>query len=311
MLSPPWPPFRWTSARSRAAARSPREIADDVQRYIDAHTTVGVERTIAARVRRRRRRTTEGAPLVNTRGRPLPRGGPARPRHRVLPRAGAARRAPASVQDAAERLAFAPRSRPRPRAAPVRDAAREALASAHAGGARRASTRRATTREALKARIAPGADAAQVRHRRHGQHLRRRRAGQGRGASPGADIVAVIRATAQSLLDYVPHGATTEGYGGTFATQENFKHHPPRARRGERARYGRYIHADELLVGPLHGGDRVDGGGRAARHAPQRRDVRHPLPRHQHVPHLRRPVRLAADHRAQRASSSTRARTTT
>lgn len=39
----------------------------------------------------------------------------------------------------------------------------------------------------------------------------------------GADIVAVIRSTAQSLLDYVPHGATTEGYGGTFATQENFR----------------------------------------------------------------------------------------
>ncbi len=35
--------------------------------------------------------------------------------------------------------------------------------------------------------------------------------------------MAVIRATAQSLLDYVPEGATTEGYGGTFATQENFK----------------------------------------------------------------------------------------
>jgi len=39
----------------------------------------------------------------------------------------------------------------------------------------------------------------------------------------GADIVAVIRATAQSLLDYVPHGATTEGFGGTYATQENFR----------------------------------------------------------------------------------------
>jgi len=39
----------------------------------------------------------------------------------------------------------------------------------------------------------------------------------------GADIVAVIRSTAQSLLDYVPYGATTEGFGGTFATQENFK----------------------------------------------------------------------------------------
>ncbi|MFO0661182.1 MAG: lysine 5,6-aminomutase subunit alpha [Polyangiaceae bacterium] len=42
-------------------------------------------------------------------------------------------------------------------------------------------------------------------------------------AHAGADIVAVIRATAQSLLDYVPEGATTEEYGGTFATQENFK----------------------------------------------------------------------------------------
>jgi beta-lysine 5,6-aminomutase alpha subunit len=42
-------------------------------------------------------------------------------------------------------------------------------------------------------------------------------------ARQGADIIAVIRSTAQSLLDYVPHGATTEGYGGTFATQENFR----------------------------------------------------------------------------------------
>jgi len=42
-------------------------------------------------------------------------------------------------------------------------------------------------------------------------------------AQAGADIIAVIRSTAQSLLDYVPHGATTEGYGGTYATQENFR----------------------------------------------------------------------------------------
>lgn len=42
-------------------------------------------------------------------------------------------------------------------------------------------------------------------------------------ARQGADVIAVIRSTAQSLLDYVPHGATTEGYGGTFATQENFR----------------------------------------------------------------------------------------
>ena len=42
-------------------------------------------------------------------------------------------------------------------------------------------------------------------------------------AEQGADVIAVIRTTAQSLLDYVPYGATTEGFGGTYATQENFR----------------------------------------------------------------------------------------
>ncbi|MFA6339661.1 MAG: lysine 5,6-aminomutase subunit alpha [Bacteroidales bacterium] len=42
-------------------------------------------------------------------------------------------------------------------------------------------------------------------------------------ARQGADIIAVIRTTGQSLLDFVPFGATTEGFGGTFATQENFR----------------------------------------------------------------------------------------
>ncbi|HEU4539313.1 MAG TPA: D-ornithine 4,5-aminomutase subunit OraS [Polyangiaceae bacterium] len=42
-------------------------------------------------------------------------------------------------------------------------------------------------------------------------------------AEHGGDVVAVIRSTAQSLLDYVPFGPTREGYGGTFATQENFR----------------------------------------------------------------------------------------
>lgn len=44
-----------------------------------------------------------------------------------------------------------------------------------------------------------------------------------RHAREGADIIAVIRATAQSLLDYVPYGLTSEGFGGTWATQENFE----------------------------------------------------------------------------------------
>ena len=42
-------------------------------------------------------------------------------------------------------------------------------------------------------------------------------------ARQGADVIAVIRSTAQSLLDYVPFGLTTEGFGGTYATQANFK----------------------------------------------------------------------------------------
>jgi len=42
-------------------------------------------------------------------------------------------------------------------------------------------------------------------------------------ARQGADIIAVIRTTGQSLLDYVPYGATTVGFGGTYATQENFR----------------------------------------------------------------------------------------
>jgi len=41
--------------------------------------------------------------------------------------------------------------------------------------------------------------------------------------SQGADIIAVIRHTAQSLLDYVPSGTETEGVGGTLATKENFQ----------------------------------------------------------------------------------------
>lgn len=42
-------------------------------------------------------------------------------------------------------------------------------------------------------------------------------------ARAGADVIAVIRSTGQSLLDYVPEGATREGFAGTYATQENFR----------------------------------------------------------------------------------------
>jgi beta-lysine 5,6-aminomutase alpha subunit len=42
-------------------------------------------------------------------------------------------------------------------------------------------------------------------------------------AREGADVIAVIRSTGQSLLDYVPEGETHEGFAGTYATQQNFR----------------------------------------------------------------------------------------
>jgi len=42
-------------------------------------------------------------------------------------------------------------------------------------------------------------------------------------ARAGADVIAVIRSTGQSLLDFVPEGATREGFAGTYATGENFR----------------------------------------------------------------------------------------
>ena len=67
-------------------------------------------------------------------------------------------------------------------------------------------------------------------------------------AQQGADVIAVIRSTAQSLLDYVPHGATTEGYGGTYATQENFRI-MREALDAESRKLGRYIHLTNYSSG--------------------------------------------------------------
>jgi beta-lysine 5,6-aminomutase alpha subunit len=67
-------------------------------------------------------------------------------------------------------------------------------------------------------------------------------------AQAGADVIAVIRSTAQSLLDYVPHGATTEGYGGTYATQENFRIMRA-ALDAESHRLGRYVHLTNYSSG--------------------------------------------------------------
>ena len=206
-----------------ACRASAAEIADDVQRFIDRHTTVGVERTVA-RAYGVVGADAEGTPLANKlvdrlHGEGLSGRGVAYFLGRALIEGAG------SVQEAAETLAYA--------SAPLAGEGGFDEGGVPAGAARSA-LERATTealaridgaraaREAFKARfpVAPTPlkyvivatgniydDAVQAKAARFA----------------GADIVAVIRATAQSLLDYVPEGATTEGYGGTFATQENFK----------------------------------------------------------------------------------------
>jgi beta-lysine 5,6-aminomutase alpha subunit len=67
-------------------------------------------------------------------------------------------------------------------------------------------------------------------------------------AQAGADAIAVIRSTAQSLLDFVPHGATTEGFGGTYATQENFRI-MREALDDESRKLGRYIRLTNYCSG--------------------------------------------------------------
>jgi beta-lysine 5,6-aminomutase alpha subunit len=67
-------------------------------------------------------------------------------------------------------------------------------------------------------------------------------------ARSGADIIAVIRSTGQSLLDYVPEGATREGFAGTYATQENFR--LMRAALDETSRQvGRYVRLTNYASG--------------------------------------------------------------
>lgn len=67
-------------------------------------------------------------------------------------------------------------------------------------------------------------------------------------ARQGADVIAVIRSTAQSLLDYVPYGPTTVGFGGTYATQANFQ--LMRAALDETSReVGRYVRLTNYCSG--------------------------------------------------------------
>jgi beta-lysine 5,6-aminomutase alpha subunit len=222
--------------RDRAA-----RIALAVHGFIDRHTTCSIERTVL-RAYGVEGADPDGVPLVNTAvnriidggGAPL---GAAFHLGRLI-----ADGAAASPQEAAEALAYGP-----PPAAPAaptaneRERASRALAPHTRAALDRidqARQRRESDLERLRPQVQPGAplryvivatgniwdDADQARA----------------AAQAGADCIAVIRSTAQSLIDYVPYGATTEGFGGTWATQENFRI-VRAALDEEQERLGRYL----------------------------------------------------------------------
>jgi beta-lysine 5,6-aminomutase alpha subunit len=196
------------------------DIAGEVQSFIDRHTSVGVERTVA-RAYGIVGADAQGAPLANVLvDRLHQRGHLDRGVAYFLGRALAT--GARSVQEAAEALAFSSDlNLDLGDAEPSLERVHAALQGPTEAALRRIDAAR-DAREAFKAEwpvaesplkyviVATGNiydDAIQAKAARFA----------------GADIVAVIRATAQSLLDYVPEGPTTEGYGGTYATQDNFR----------------------------------------------------------------------------------------
>jgi beta-lysine 5,6-aminomutase alpha subunit len=238
MLTVPMDETKVRRCRELAAS-----VADDVQRYIDGHTSVGVERTIL-RAYGVDGVDDQGAPLVNLVVDRYAKAG-------LLGRGisfflGRALLAGAKdLQDAAERLAYGP-DLDRGEGGPDANAVLATLDAHTQRAVARIDTAR-DEREANKARSKPGGSPLKyvivATGNIYDDALQAKAA-----AYAGADIVAVIRATAQSLLDYVPHGATTEGYGGTFATQENFKI-IRRATDEAALDYGRYIHQTNYSSG--------------------------------------------------------------
>jgi len=193
-------------------------VSGDVMGFVRRHTTVSVERSVL-RLLGFHEAGPSGVPLANAmvdslHDRGLLGRGAAYWWGYAL-RGGA--RDPLAVVDRVTSLPRAPPPLPRAEEEALREEVRGEVRSA-AGELRR----RVARREALKAELGMGPLPHKYLIVATGNiydDVEQARA----AAQAGADIVAVIRSTAQSLLDYVPHGATTEGYGGTYATQENFR----------------------------------------------------------------------------------------
>ncbi|HXU67671.1 MAG TPA: lysine 5,6-aminomutase subunit alpha [Polyangia bacterium] len=231
-------------ARARELART---AAQGVQAFIDRHSTVSIERTVL-RLLGISGAGSRGAPLANLIVDRLQKAG-------VL-HLGAAywlgralRAAPGrDPLQAIERIAAHPEKLPALQPAEEEQLREEMRSEARA--AVRELRARVEERKQRKARLQvgsfPGAPWKYVIVATGNIHddVEQARA----AAQQGADVIAVIRSTAQSLLDYVPHGATTEGFGGTYATQENF-HIMREALDAESEKLRRYVHLTNYSSG--------------------------------------------------------------
>ncbi|BDE07644.1 L-beta-lysine 5,6-aminomutase alpha subunit [Vulcanimicrobium alpinum] len=198
-------------ARARRLAGA---IVDPIAEFIAGHSTLSVERAVVRLC---------GVDGVDGDGIPLPNRlvdalaarelGAARTLGAAVAESG---RTPRQIADAV----VAGEALPDPRGTPE-SAARAALRPYVDAGLARIDGNRAA-RDAMLARLPQGEPPLLYVIVASGNIYEDRTAAVA-AAEAGAQIVAVIRSTAQSLLDYVPYGATTEGFGGTYATQENFR----------------------------------------------------------------------------------------
>ncbi len=187
-------------------------IASPVVEFARAHTTVAIERTVARLF---------GVDGVDELGVPLPNVlvdalGPRLGEGLALPLAQSCVDAGRSPQQVAEAVAAG-----EPLCESRTSEARELAFRLAAEGDRRIVRRRGERDAMVAAHGDPPTPWVYVIVATGDIHEDARQAQA--AARAGADVIAVIRSTAQSLLDYVPYGETTEGFGGTYATQANFR----------------------------------------------------------------------------------------
>jgi len=206
--------LRIDSAAVEQARRLAAAIVDPIADFIAGHTTVAVERAVV-RLLGIDGIDADGIPLPNRVVDALtdPAGGAARALGAAVAETGRAPRDVALALVAGEPL-------PDPAATP--EAALRAALAPHVTRALAHIDARRAERDALIARL-PQAPPPLLYVIVASGNIYEDRTAAVAAAEAGAQIIAVIRSTAQSLLDYVPHGATTEGFGGTYATQENFR----------------------------------------------------------------------------------------